>query len=64
MMKTHHPAWCGNDAVTRPTRSAGVHRSERARRSHSLASSSEVDSDSDLSELLLGLQDEFGQMGL
>ncbi|XP_072035677.1 centrosomal protein of 57 kDa-like [Amphiura filiformis] len=56
MMKTHHPAWCGNGPLTRPAPPIS-----RPRRSNSVSSS--TGSDSDLSELLLGLQDEFGQMG-
>ncbi|XP_070568116.1 centrosomal protein of 57 kDa-like isoform X2 [Ptychodera flava] len=59
MMKLHNPAWCEGPAqhyakTPRSTRSA-------PRRRASISSTST--SGSDLSELLLGLQDEFGQMG-
>ncbi|XP_022089843.1 centrosomal protein of 57 kDa-like [Acanthaster planci] len=58
LMKTHHSAWCGNASVKKqPNRL-------KAMSKKSQALSSGTSSDSDLSDLLLGLQDEFGQLAL
>ncbi|XP_002741169.1 centrosomal protein of 57 kDa-like [Saccoglossus kowalevskii] len=61
MMKLHNPAWCDGHAqhYARTPRSAKSAPPRRRRTSISSTSTS----DSDLSDLLHALQDEFGQMG-
>ena len=57
LMKTHNSAYCGNPpAKGRPN--SGLTKTAKSR------SVSVTSSDSDLSDLLLGLQDEFGQLAL
>ncbi|XP_071954896.1 centrosomal protein of 57 kDa-like [Antedon mediterranea] len=53
MLKTHNPAWCNNGPLMKRVNGT-VHRRP------SVSSST---SESDLADLMLGLQDEFGQMG-
>ncbi|XP_077977184.1 centrosomal protein of 57 kDa-like [Glandiceps talaboti] len=60
MMKLHNPAWCNGSTQHYSSKTPRSSRSAPRRRA-SVSSTSTTDSD--LSELLLGLQDEFGQMG-
>ncbi|XP_033113229.1 centrosomal protein of 57 kDa-like [Anneissia japonica] len=57
MLKTHNPAWCNNGPLIKRAHSSnGV-----VRRRPSVSSS--MSSEGDLADLMLGLQDEFAQMG-
>ncbi|XP_038049296.1 centrosomal protein of 57 kDa-like [Patiria miniata] len=56
LMKTHHSAWCGKASIRNQPNKV----KSKTKKSRALASGNS--SDSDLSDLLLGLQDEFGQL--
>ena len=57
LMKRHNPAWCSNSSLK-------GRRNDQTNKSKKSSSVSVTNSDSDLSDLLLGLQDEFGQLAL